>query len=558
MTFNIKDYQKDLLFIPLGGAKEIGMNLNLYYFKGKWLIVDFGAGFADENLPGIDLLVPDISFLNDKVKDILGIVITHAHEDHLGAIEYLWQELKCPIYTTAFTAAFIKERISNTDFYKQIKIHQVEEGSKINLGPFAIEMVPITHSTPEMQGLMIRTEAGNIFHTGDWKFDPNPLITSSTDIEKLKTLGDEGVLAVVGDSTNVFNHDHSGSEGELQDSIIKIVAECEKTVLVTTFASNVARLETILKAAKLANRKVAIAGKSLWRIIAAARESGYLKELPDLVSDENIKNIPRENLLIIATGCQGEPLAATTKIALNTHPHIRLTNGDTVIFSSKIIPGNEKKIFRIFNQFVHNGVKTYTEKDHFVHVSGHPSASEMKEMYSYLKPKVVIPVHGELVHMYEHARLAKSWGVPETVLVENGVVVKLSPKTEIVGSVPVGYLAIDGYCLLPANSKIIKMRRKMSEAGIVTITLIMNSKGYQLSAPIVKAPGLLDPSEDNNLIRAIEEEIEEVLSQNRENKNKAHAPSDETIINLTKSAARRVVKHNLGKHPMIDVHIAKI
>jgi ribonuclease J len=552
---DLKERKNELLFLPLGGAKEIGMNLNLYHYQGKWLMVDLGAGFADDYFPGVDLIVPDISFLDDKKKDLLGLVLTHAHEDHLGAVQYLWHYLRCPIYTTPFTHSFLKAKLTESDFKNEVKIHEIKEGSKFELAPFSIELVPITHSTPEMQGLMIRTNVGNIFHTGDWKFDPQPLVGNPTDLKKLKQLGNEGVLALVGDSTNVFNKEPSGSEGDLRESLTQLISSCKKAVVVTTFASNVARFETIIKAAEKCNRKVALAGKSLWRILDAARESGYLNTGVEFVNEDHIADIPRENLLIISTGCQGEPLAATTKMALGTHPYLRLAPGDNVIFSSKIIPGNEKRIFRLFNQLVKLGVEIFTERDHFVHVSGHPSSQELKKMYELIKPNIAIPVHGELVHIHEHARLAKEWGVPHCLQIENGVISKLAPgEPHAISIVQSGYLGVDGNYLLPSDAPVLRMRRKIQKDGIIIIILVMNKKGKLLSDPIFKSPGCLDPVEDEQLIYDITTDIwnnlTDYLSQNR--------ISEETVKNITRQTTRKLLREEIGKNPIIDITISYV
>ena len=559
MNINLKKHYNELLFLPLGGAREIGMNLNLYHYKGKWLMVDLGAGFADDYFPGVDMIVPDISFLKDKVQDLLGIVLTHAHEDHIGAVQYLWEELRCPIYTTPFTSSFLKLRLAETSFAKKVKIHELQESSTFKLDPFEIEMVPITHSTPEMQGLVIRTDLGNVFHTGDWKFDPDPIVGKATDFARLKKYGDEGILALVGDSTNVFNQQPSGSEGELRESLIELIGSCKKMVVVATFASNVARIETILEAAKRANRVVALAGRSLWRIAEAARQSGYLKDAPEFINQDSIRDIPREKLLVIATGCQGEPLAATTKMAFDSHNFIRLNRGDNVIFSSKIIPGNDKKIFRVFNQFVHMGVEVFTEKDHFVHVSGHPSSVELKQMYELIRPQVSVPVHGELVHMHEHARLAKIWGVPSAIQVENGVLSRLAPgEPENIAVVPSGYLGVDGNYLLSGNSGVMKMRRKLAKDGIVLVFIITDQDGIALRAPIIKAPGVLDAKEDDLVIREIEDEIDYVFEQHYKSTSKKKHISDDTLSNLARQATRRILREEIGKVPVIDVHIERL
>jgi ribonuclease J len=555
MTFNIKKHNNDLIFIPLGGSGEIGMNVNLYHYQGKWLMVDLGAGFADEYFPGVDLIVAEINYIAKQKKDLLAIVLTHAHEDHLGAVQYLWKELGCPIYATKFTANFLKAKLKETDFSKEIKIIEFEENSITQIGPFNIESIPLTHSAPEMQALMIRTELGNIFHTGDWKFDHDPLVGNPNDEKLLRKLGDEGVLALVGDSTNVFNDTHSGSEGDLRGSIIDLVKSCKKMVVVTTFASNLARIETILKAAEASGRKVVMAGRSLWRILDAARASGYLLDAPAIYTPDQIGNTKREKLLVIATGCQGEPMAATTKMVNMTHQQLKLLPGDTVIFSSKIIPGNEKKIFHLFNQLVSQQIEVFTEKDHFVHVSGHPSKAELKKMYELIRPQVSIPVHGELMHMHEHAKLAKEWGIKSAVQVVNGDVVRLAPgKTEVIDKVESGYLGIDGKFLLPSNSSILKMRRRMQESGVVFIMLVLNSKNNMAMPPIIRAPGVLDEKEDQDIIERIAEEMYMALKSLTEisANNKLRGDILETTM---RSAVRRILKQEVGKSPLIEMEI---
>jgi len=370
----MKKFNKDhLIFLPLGGSNEIGMNVNLYHYKGKWLMIDLGAGFADDSYPGIQMLAPDLTFLFENKENFLGIVLTHAHEDHIGSVTYLWDKLRCPIYATPFTAGMARSKLSERNLLKEAEINEVQPGSSFAIGPFSLQMIQITHSIPEMNAVVLRTDYGNILHTGDWKFDPDPVIEPLSNESALKSLGDEGVLAMVCDSTNVFNDRHSGSEGELKDSISKIVSGCSELVIVTTFASNVARIKTIARAAKENGRRVVLAGWSLRRITGIARETGYMDDIDDFLEEIEIRKHPRKKLLVICTGCQGEPNAAMNRIAQGNHPNIKLTAKDTVIFSSKIIPGNEKKLFKLFNTFVRLGCEVLTEKDHFVHVSGHPS-----------------------------------------------------------------------------------------------------------------------------------------------------------------------------------------
>lgn len=555
-SFNIKNHKNDLLFIPLGGSNEIGMNFNLYHYKGKWLIIDCGSGFADDYLPGVDMMIADSSFIEKHKKDIVGMIITHAHEDHLGGVQYLWNILKCPIYTTTFTANFLKIRLSEYDFAKNIKIHEVTPGGKIDLAPFSLEMVPLTHSAPEMQAIMIRTEAGNILHTGDWKFDNDPVLGKKADEELLKSYGDEGVLALVCDSTNVFNKGSSGSEGDVRKSLIDIIAGCPQMVVVSTFASNLARLDTIIHAAQLAGRKVALTGRSLHRIKLAAEESGYFKDIVPLISERDVSRFRREELLIIATGCQGEPLAATAKLASNSHQSIKLAPKDTMIFSSKIIPGNEKKIFKLFNIFVKSGVEVITERDHFVHVSGHPSVDELQKMYSLIRPNICIPVHGEPVHIHEHVKLAKKNGIKQAVEVENGSVVLLEPNNaKVIAKVESGYLAVDGNYLLPVESPIFKARRRMRESGIVIASIVIDQKGLLTAKPILSMPGLLDANEDMQLINIIKNDIAELIKTQQSQAKKAL--SREQIEEKIKSTIRKTLKQEINKSPAIIVNIEK-
>lgn len=553
MTLNLKKHKDDLLFLPLGGSGEIGMNMNLYYMDGKWLMVDFGAGFADDYYPGVDMLVPDISFILPYKKDLVGLVLTHAHEDHLGAITYLWENFNCPIYATPFTASFLRAKLEESQSAKNAKIIEVPQGGIFQIGPFDMELVQITHSTPEMNAVMLRTKHGNIFHTGDWKLDPRPMLGPASDELKIKKYGDEGILAMIGDSTNVFSPGHSGSEGDLRESLIKLVGECKKLAVVTTFASNVARIESIVVAARANNRKVVMAGRSLWRIVNAAKDAGYLQDFEDFVSEDQFHKYPREQLLVIATGCQGEPLAAINKIATGSHKNITVRTGDSIIFSSKIIPGNEKRIFRLFNKFVKLGVETLTEKDHFVHVSGHPNVEELKRMYELVRPQISVPVHGEHVHMHEHTRLARSWGIPKAFEMENGIVLKLAPgEPEKVAQVKAGPLGVDGTAFLNADSEIMRMRRKMQREGIIIISILLGEHGF-IVPPVVHAPGVLDSKNDAGIFAAIVEEIEDVIKDcfliGKKQRN------SDRIDNLVRGAVRKLIKHETGKNPSIEITI---
>lgn len=557
MSLNLKTHKNDLLFLPLGGSNEIGMNFNMYHLDGKWIIVDCGGGFADDHLPGVDLIVADTTFVMEHKKDILAIILTHAHEDHVGGAGFLLQELHCPVYTTKFTANFIKSKLAEYSFEKKPKIIEVTSNSRISLDPFEIEFIALTHSAPEMQALMIRTSAGNVFHTGDWKFDNDPVIGEPNDEKLLKSLGDEGILALVCDSTNVFTEGHSGSEGELRQSLVDLIAGCPKMIVVTTFASNLARLDTIIHAASKAGRKVALLGRSMHKVFQAAQDSGYLLEVNNIIDDREIGRYKRNEVLVLATGCQGEPLAATSKMANKNHPTVKLAPGDMVIFSSKIIPGNEKKIFRMFNIFVRDGIEVMTEKDHFVHVSGHPSREELQKMYDLLRPKVAVPVHGEPVHLHEHTKLAKSWGVKHALEMENGLLVKLDPnEPKALGKVRSGYMAVDGNFLLPAESNIFKVRRKIRESGIVFANIIMDGKGTLSAPPVIAAPGCLDEIDDRDILEDMAEDVAEAI-KSLQKSHKNHA-SDDQITTVVRSSIRRILKEENGKQPQIMVYLSRV
>ncbi|AZL15992.1 ribonuclease J [Rickettsiales endosymbiont of Stachyamoeba lipophora] len=556
MTLNFNKHKNDLIFVPLGGSGEIGLNLNLYQYQGKWLMVDLGCGFADDYLPGVDVIVPDISFITKHRENLLGIVITHSHEDHLGAVQYLWHELRVPVYATPFTSSFLKAKL--TDSFGDnagVLIKEFQPDSSLELGPFKIQSVSLNHSSPEMQALFIKTEAGNIFHTGDWKFDHDPIVGLPNNDEVLKSIGDQGVLAMVCDSTNVFNEEYSGSEGDLRESLVKLVAECKNLVTITTFASNLARVETVLYAAQQAGRKVVIAGKSLWRIIQAATDSGYFKEMPEFIDERNIGQYPKKEILLLCTGCQGEQFAAATKIANNAHPNIKFSPGDTIIFSSKIIPGNDKKIFRLFNLFVKMGVEVLTERDHFVHVSGHPGRKELKKMYELIRPQVAVPVHGELTHMHYHAKFAREIGIKQALEVENGDVLHLSAtdKSMKLGVVEAGYLGVDGLYLLPPKSPIMQARRKMRASGCVFVSIILSPQKGLLCNPILKTPGVLDQIEDKALVNEMIDEIREAVESKLEFK--AGRINREDLNNTTRSIVRKIIKRETNKEPMVECHI---
>ena len=460
----------ELLFCPLGGSGEIGMNMNLFAYgkpgEHKWIMVDIGVTFADDTLPGIDLIYPDPGFIVDKKDDLLGIILTHAHEDHIGAIAHLWPKLECKIFATPFTAVLIKEKFKekHIDITNHLKIVQLN--GTVDLDPFKIEYITLTHSILEPNGLRIETPAGVILHTGDWKIDPEPLIGGKINSNRLKEIGNEGVLAMICDSTNVFSLGKAGSELDVRKSMLNIMSSLKKRIIVASFASNVARLETAFYCAEKTGRQISLVGRSMHRIFKAARQCGYLKDVIEPIDPREAKNISREKIVYLCTGSQGEPMAALMRIAKYTHPDVFIEKDDTVIFSSKIIPGNEKKLYNLQNQLVKDGIEVISEENEFVHVSGHPNRDDLREMYDWVKPKCVIPVHGEHRHMIEHIKFAKEMNVPNTVQVENGDIVKLHPgKPEVYDKAPSGRLYVDGNISVVEDAQSIKDRKNLSANG---------------------------------------------------------------------------------------------
>lgn len=553
MTFNFSKHKDELLFVPLGGSNEIGMNLNLYTIDGKWLMVDCGIGFAGEALPGIDIIVPDISFILEHKENLLALVLTHAHEDHLGAVPHLWRELECPIYTTPFTGAFLKHKISEMGAGKKPVIHEIACGGSAEIGPFAIEYIELTHSIPEMQAVAITTKKGVIMHTGDWKFDDAPMVGSTSDVDALKKYGDGSVLAMVCDSTNVFEEGHSGSEGEVREHLTALIKTCKKRVVVSTFASNLARVATLINAAEEAGRMVALAGRSLYRVVDAAKQAGYIREDMEFINERDLMNLPREDVLLICTGCQGEPRAALTRISRGDHPHIRLQANDTVIFSSRKIPGNEVKINAIQNRLVEKKVEVITDRNYYIHVSGHPARDELKKMYELVRPKIAVPTHGEARHLHEHAKLAKTFGVKETVEAYNGAIVWLEEgEASVIGKVHSGYIAIDGSTLIPTDGDIIRTRRKLRDDGAVFVSITID-KDASLASPVqLIAPGILDALEDVEFVNECIADITHAIKTQKTNS------SNEQIKEMVRLILRRTIKRDLDKKPVIEVLVARV
>ena len=483
MMANKTNTGEELLFLPLGGAGEIGMNLNLYGY-GKpdnpdWIMLDLGISFGDNSQPGVDVVMPDPQFIEDHKDKLKGIVLTHAHEDHLGAVPYLWDRFQCPIYATPFTVSVLKRKLAEDSAFDNVPIIEIPLNGKFNVGPFELELITLTHSIPEPNGVVLRTPLGTVFHTGDWKLDPDPVLGAGYDKDALRQLGEEGVLAMVCDSTNIFTQGSSGSEGDILDNLLDLIKDRKGRVIITCFASNVARLQTISKAAKMCGRDIVLAGRSFGRMIASAKENGYLKDVPNFLDEEYASQIPKDKLLIVCTGSQGEARAALARIANDDHPRISVSKGDVVIFSSRKIPGNEVSISTLQNKLVRIGVEIITDKDAFIHVSGHPARDEMLEMYQTIKPEISIPVHGELRHLIEHAALAKTCHVKQAVITENGGMIRLAPgPAEIIDNVHSGRLALEGGRLVKLDSELIRGRTRALWNGTATVTVVVDKVGH--------------------------------------------------------------------------------
>ena len=551
--------KEELIFCPLGGSGEIGMNMNLYAYGNetnqKWIIVDMGVTFADDSIPGVDLIMPDPGFIIDKKEDLLGIVLTHAHEDHIGAVAHIWPELKCKLYATPFTAALITEKFKEKkiDISPFLKI--VPLNSKIKLENFEIDFVTLTHSILEPNGLSIKTPLGTILHTGDWKIDPNPLIGNKVDEQKLKNIGESGVSAMICDSTNIFSPGRAGSESDVRDSLLRLMELKKKRILVTSFASNVARMESIFYCAKKTGRSICLVGRSMHRIFKAAKKCGYLKGLIEPLEPRNAKKVSKDKILYLATGSQGEPMGAMNRIINGIHPEVFLEDGDCVIFSSKIIPGNEKKLYNLQNQIVKNNIEIISEENAFVHVSGHPNRDDLKDMYKWVKPKSVIPVHGEHRHMQEHVNFAKEMQVPKTLLIENGDIIKLLPgdSPKVIDKAPSGRVYLDGNINVDTDAQSIKDRKNLSINGYLEITVLVSNNG-KIKKPIISYRGIPENENREPFIFDMEDEIFNICKTfSLENKNQ-----QKNLIETIKQNCRRIVREKTGKKPFTNINITRI
>lgn len=544
----------ELLFLPLGGSDEIGMNLNLYHYGGKWLMIDLGITFGDETTPGIDVIMPDPSFIESRKHDLLGLVVTHGHEDHIGAIPYLWERLRCPIYATPFTASLVRRKLADVNLLGLVDLVEIPLSGNFVLGPFEVELVGLTHSIPEPNAIVLRCAAGVVLHTGDWKFDPAPQVGEVTDRAALEAVAEEGVLAMVGDSTNVDVPGRTGSEEELVDSLTELFAKQEQRIAVTCFASNVARLHGVAVAARRCDRRVALVGRSLWRMYDVARENGYLEDIPDFIGEGDAGYFPRDKLVLICTGSQGESRAAMARIADQSHNQVSLDPGDTVIFSSREIPGNENAISRIQGKLMSRGINVVTERDHHIHVSGHPARDDMIEMYQMIRPEIAIPVHGDARHLSEHARLARECQVPQVQIPGNGSVIRLAPgPAEIVSWIPVSSLAVDGPRLRRLNSQVIRDRRKLLHNGAVAATVVLDSKGFCRIDPMLTVTGITDDDDsqaiDDLLVDMVRESVDGLSTKARK--------TDDAVMEATRRAVRRVVRGEFDKRPLTTVHVVR-
>ncbi len=549
----------ELLYCPLGGAGEIGMNMNLFGYgqedEHKWIMVDVGVTFADDSIPGVDLIYPDPGYAEDKKDNFLGIILTHAHEDHIGAITHVWPKFKCKIYATPFTAALVTEKFREKKIDITSYLQIVQLGSTINLKPFKIEFITMTHSIVEPNGLRIETPAGSILHTGDWKCDPNPLVGDNMNSKRLIEIGKEGVLTMICDSTNVLSVGRSGSEKDVRDSMLKIIEKQKKRVIVTSFASNVARMETIFYCAEKTGRNISLVGRSMHRIYKAAKQCGYLSDVIEPIDPRDAKNISSEKIIYLCTGSQGEPMGAMNRISNYIHPDVFVEAGDTVIFSSKIIPGNEKKLYKLHNQLVREGINVISEETDFVHVSGHPNRDDLKDMYEWIKPNSIIPVHGEQRHMLEHIDFAKKLNVPHPIKVENGDIVRIFPgdSPEVFDKAPYGKIFLDGNIGVEEESKSIKERRNISQNGHLDITLIITTQGNIHNTPIVNFMGIPILNTEEFKI-SIQDEIDKIAKSFSLNNKK----QDENFKDALKVTCRKFTKEKTGKRPITNINLVRI
>ena len=553
-TFSEPFASDDLVFIPLGGSSEIGMNVNLYQYQDRWLMVDCGISFPDETMPGIDVLLPDLDYIAARRDKLDALIITHAHEDHFGAIPYLWEQLQVPVYGTAFTIALLRKKLAESRVDVKIPMHVLEYNVKYQFSAFEIECVQLNHSIPDPAALMVRTAKGNILHTGDWKFDDTPHLGQDTDRERLRQIGDEGVLAMVGDSTNAMVEGRTPSEDVARKGLMEVIAEAKRAVAVTCFASNVARIETIIAAAQANQRSVCVVGRALHRTISAAKEVGYLKDCPDFVSEAEVGLLPPENIVIICTGSQGEPRAAMARIANGTHDTVSLEQGDTVIFSSRQIPGNEASISKVQDNLIRHNIVIVTDEERPVHVSGHPARDEMVEMYGLVRPKIAIPVHGTARHLKAHAALAKSCQIAQQFIPENGTIIRFQDGVaEQIDQINVGLQTHEGGEVVSLQSDFLKSRRRMLWNGHITVSIVLDAAGELLLAPVISQSGVCDMQSQDDFLADTAIRIED----NLETMSDRDILDDKIVEKTIFQTIRPYVKSKFRLRPIVDVHILR-
>lgn len=553
--------QDELVFLPLGGSNEIGMNFNLYGFgpahDRRWIVVDLGVTFGDQTTPGVEVILPDPEFIEEHAHRILGIVLTHAHEDHIGAVAWLWPRLRAPIYATPFTAFILREKLREADLLDEAEITEVPLGGTIELGPFSLELITLTHSIPEPNGLAIKTPLGTVLHTGDWKIDPDPLLGVPTDADRIRQLGDEGVLAMICDSTNVFVDGHAGSEAEVRDALIPLIGTIKGKIAVACFASNVARMDSVARAAIANGRQVCLVGRSMHRMSSAAKSVGLMQGL-EFIGEGEAAHLPRDKVLYLCTGSQGEPRAALARIADGSHPHVKLGQGDACIFSSRVIPGNEIPIRNLQNKLADLGVRLYTERDHpGIHVSGHPCRDELAEMYRWARPQIAVPTHGERRHLLEHCAFARDLQVPEQLAPRNGDMVRLAPgRAEIIAEVPSGRLYVDAGVLTPENGEALRERRHAAFNGMIAVSVALDGRGKIVSGPQVRALGL-PGDEENPLDEALDEladEAEEALARLKGEDRELDDAIETAMSRAVKKACQRI----WGRRPVVETTVLRI
>jgi ribonuclease J len=556
-----QDSQDELVFLPLGGSNEIGMNFNLYGFgpahDRKWIVVDLGVTFGDLTTPGVEVILPDPAYIEEYADDILGIVLTHAHEDHIGAVGWLWERLKAPIYATPFTAYLLRDKLREAGILDEVELTEVPLSGGFRIGPFDLELITLTHSIPEPNGLAIKTPLGTVLHTGDWKIDADPMLGSPTDVAALRKLGDEGVLAMVCDSTNVFVEGEAGSEADVRVALTRLIGSLKGKIAAACFASNVARMDTIIRAAQANDRRVCLVGRSMHRMAAAARHVGLFEGVQDFVSEEESGFFPDDNILYLCTGSQGEPRAALFRIADGTHRHVTLGQGDHCIFSSRVIPGNEVGIRNLQNTLAERGVRIHTDREHpGIHVSGHPCRDELKEMYQWVRPQIAVPTHGERRHLMEHAAFARDLQVPQTVTPRNGDMVRLAPgRAEVIDEVPAGRLYVDGNVIVPASAEPLRERRHAAYNGVLTVAVALDEKGKIVSGPQVRAIGL--PGDDeypvadalDDLADEAEAAILKLKGEDRDD--------DETVEAAIKRVVKKAGQRIWDRRPVVEVTVLR-